>query len=243
MKVSKGGDRNSKNAAWNAEWFQMERALGRLFHDLRHRATLAEVLVHELSESLPKDRRRTDNSRALERLERTISFMREKIIYGSILLKGGRFRVFDPVKLLYFATELYSDGPIRLHTKANTSTGMVHCNFANMVAIISALMENSIEAGASRVFITLDSADDCKGHRKVARLKIADDGPGIDRRMADKVFSEWFSTRRGSQGLGLCIAKILAFKNGCDLRLKFDEKPTSSTFVLDIPVNESSTEA
>lgn len=81
---------------------------------------------------------------------------------------------------------------------------------AALESILTGLVENSRQAGASRLTIT---ARDIAGS---IDLTVADDGPGIPPGDRERIFEPFFTSRRGSggTGLGLPIARSLLAAHG-----------------------------
>jgi signal transduction histidine kinase len=51
--------------------------------------------------------------------------------------------------------------------------------------------------------------------RRAVRLTLSDNGPGIDRLAADRIFKPFFTTKAGGTGLGLSLVqKIIVTHNG-----------------------------
>ena len=90
------------------------------------------------------------------------------------------------------------------------------------------LFTNSAKYGASRVVVS--AATD----RRVIRVMVADDGPGVSDELAANLF-EPFTRAPGAtvagSGLGLSIAKRLCEAMGGDIRFEPNE-PTGATFVI-----------
>ena len=78
----------------------------------------------------------------------------------------------------------------------------------------------------------------------MARLRVADNGPGIPRASREKVFEEFYRERyedfavQGS-GLGLSIARRLARKLGGNVVLEETEAGAGSAFSLELPLAET----
>jgi two-component system sensor histidine kinase ChvG len=101
---------------------------------------------------------------------------------------------------------------------------------ATLEMVVSTLLENSRQAGATRVAITARS----DGQRLI--LTIADDGPGIPPADADRVFEPFFTSRRseGGSGLGLSIAASLLAASRASIRLT--PNGPGATFEVTLPI-------
>ena len=76
--------------------------------------------------------------------------------------------------------------------------------------LLETLVENSRQAGAGRVAIRIEAADED------ISLSVGDDGPGIAAADLDRIFEPFFTGRResGGAGLGLAIARSLLAASG-----------------------------
>ncbi|RYG17132.1 MAG: ATP-binding protein, partial [Caulobacteraceae bacterium] len=92
--------------------------------------------------------------------------------------------------------------------------------------VVSTLLENSRQAGATAVNISAAALPD----RLVVTL--ADNGPGVAPADAGRVFEPFFTTRRGEggAGLGLSIARALLAANDATL----DLLPTTEGAVFEV---------
>ena len=69
----------------------------------------------------------------------------------------------------------------------------------------------------------------------IARLEVADNGPGMDANVKARIFEPYFSTKDNGTGLGLSIvSSIVADHNGF-VRVR-DNPPRGSRFILEFPV-------
>jgi signal transduction histidine kinase len=79
--------------------------------------------------------------------------------------------------------------------------------------VVSNLLGNAIEASppGDRVLVGLSMIDD---EQSVA-ISISDHGPGVPEHIRHKVFSPFFTTKKGGTGLGLCtVRKFVSAMNG-----------------------------
>jgi signal transduction histidine kinase len=104
---------------------------------------------------------------------------------------------------------------------------------AGIEMVVSTLLENSRQAGASRAWIEARRVGDS------VILTIRDDGPGVAPADSRRIFEPFFTTRRdvGGAGLGLSIARALLAANQATL----DLAPTKAgaAFELGLPVAET----
>ena len=61
------------------------------------------------------------------------------------------------------------------------------------------------------------------------RIEITDNGAGISVEASKKLFSPFFSTKRGGQGLGLMMVGDILSQHGCKFSLRTDEPTGEST--------------
>jgi len=72
----------------------------------------------------------------------------------------------------------------------------------------------------------------------VARLRVADTGPGMDAETAARVFTPYFTTKKGGTGLGLPTARRIVEQHGG--RLDMHSEPGRGTeFTMTFPAGES----
>ena len=82
-------------------------------------------------------------------------------------------------------------------------------------AVLTTLVDNSRQAGATRIAITARTASD------TVLLDIADDGPGVPEPDRTRIFDPFFTSRRdtGGTGLGLSIARSLLAASRAEIEL------------------------
>jgi two-component system, NtrC family, nitrogen regulation sensor histidine kinase NtrY len=68
----------------------------------------------------------------------------------------------------------------------------------------------------------------------VARIVIADNGPGVPAADREKLFLPYFSTKRRGSGLGLAIVRRIVAEHGGSIELG-DNTPAGSRFVIELP--------
>jgi signal transduction histidine kinase len=95
--------------------------------------------------------------------------------------------------------------------------------------VLTALLENARQAGASRVTLTAGRG------RDAVRLKVQDDGPGVPQADRERLFEPFFTSRRaeGGTGLGLSIARSLL--DASHARIALVETAGGAAFELTLP--------
>ncbi len=103
---------------------------------------------------------------------------------------------------------------------------------ATLEVVVSTMLENSRQAGASAVRIAARAAGE------TVILSISDDGPGVTPADHQRIFEPFFTTRRseGGAGLGLSIARALLAANQATLDLVPSE--SGAVFEIGLPTAE-----
>jgi two-component system nitrogen regulation sensor histidine kinase NtrY len=99
--------------------------------------------------------------------------------------------------------------------------------------VVINLVDNAIEAmGDRQGTITVESQHDPAN--AVARVIVADDGPGVPAADREKLFMPYYSTKRRGSGLGLAIVRRIVAEHGGSIELG-DNTPRGSRFVIELP--------
>ncbi|HSC27307.1 MAG TPA: ATP-binding protein, partial [Vicinamibacterales bacterium] len=69
----------------------------------------------------------------------------------------------------------------------------------------------------------------------VARIVVADNGPGIPAGDRDKLFMPYYSTKRRGSGLGLAIVRRIVAEHGGSIEVE-DNSPAGTVFTIELPV-------
>ena len=96
------------------------------------------------------------------------------------------------------------------------------------------LFTNAIDAMNGQGVIRVRTDKIMKENRPFFRIQIADAGCGIDKDIADKIFSPYFTTRENGTGLGLAIVERIIFDHNGLIWFE-TEKGTGTTFFIDLP--------
>ncbi len=98
-------------------------------------------------------------------------------------------------------------------------------------SIMLSLLENSRQAGSSRVTVTAEL------DRHQLNLTLSDNGPGISEADRERLFEPFFTTKRadGGTGLGLSIARsLLEASNGT---IELARSDSGAAFILRLPIS------
>ncbi len=212
-------------------------AVAKINHDLRNMLTSAQMASERLAASADPH-----VAKALPRLERALS---RAAALAQNTLDYGRSEEPAPVlariplrSALAAAAEdagLERDG-VRLDAKL-PARAVIHADVDQLHRILVNLMRNARQAiqadvrrgGKGVVRVTAKTPDD----RLI--LRIADDGPGIPDRIAERLFQPFVSGGGQGAGLGLTISRELAANHGGVLNL-IETGPRGTVFELALPV-------
>ena len=93
-------------------------------------------------------------------------------------------------------------------------------------------VDNAIEATSRSGTITIETQHDPSNN--LARLVLADDGPGIPPADRDKLFMPYYSTKRRGSGLGLAIVRRIVAEHGGTIEVG-ENTPTGARFTIELP--------
>ena len=132
---------------------------------------------------------------------------------------------------------------VRLEPRLSPSVPPVRLDAEQIRRVVINLVDNAVEAlGGSQApprpegdpaTIVVESAHDPS--HGVARITIADNGPGIPPADRDKLFMPYYSTKRRGSGLGLAIVRRIIAEHGGNIEVT-DNVPHGSRFVIELPV-------
>jgi two-component system nitrogen regulation sensor histidine kinase NtrY len=98
--------------------------------------------------------------------------------------------------------------------------------------VIINLIDNAIEAVERHGQILVETQCDQSNH--LARIIVADDGPGIPAGEREKLFLPYYSTKRRGSGLGLAIVRRIIAEHGGNIDVG-DNVPRGTRFTIELP--------
>ena len=125
---------------------------------------------------------------------------------------------------------LFSDVAIR--PELGAAVPQVRLDPEQIKRVLINLVDNAVEAMEHRGTIAVETSHDAV-HR-VARVVIADDGPGIPAGERDKLFLPYYSTKRRGSGLGLAIVRRIVAEHGGNVEVT-DNMPRGTRFTIELP--------
>jgi nitrogen fixation/metabolism regulation signal transduction histidine kinase len=131
---------------------------------------------------------------------------------------------------------------IRIEQDFAPSLPLVRLDIEQIRRVVINLVDNAVEAlGGTQAGprpngepprISIETEHDPSN--AVARIVIADNGPGIPAADREKLFMPYYSTKRRGSGLGLAIVRRIVAEHGGSIELG-DNVPQGSRFVIELP--------
>ena len=131
---------------------------------------------------------------------------------------------------------------IRLERRFADGLPPVRVDVEQIRRVVINLVDNAVEAlggsaagprpdGAPPTIVIATEHDRING---VARLVVADNGPGISAGDRDKLFMPYYSTKRRGSGLGLAIVRRIVVEHGGSIEVA-DNEPVGTVFTIELP--------
>lgn len=134
---------------------------------------------------------------------------------------------------------------VRMYVSPATEQVMASVDSALVKQAVLNLLLNALQAfgepdhrggGTREIYLRTELGEE-EGHA-VARLRVADTGPGMDAETAARVFTPYFTTKKGGTGLGLPTARRIVEQHGG--RLELHSEPGRGTeFTMTFPAGEA----
>lgn len=213
-------------------------------HELR---TPTSVIMAQSEYILEKDRTNQEYKEALEVIHRQSSRMNDLI--GDMLdytrmNQLERYKM-EEVDLSDVTREMVNQMVLIGDKSISMSTGIQHGikvigNAMLLGRLVQNLVGNAYRYGNENGNIAVDLfSEENEEGRKVAKLSVSDDGPGIDKEDLDKIFDRFYrgDSSRSNQGtgLGLAMVKKIAEIHGGEVTVE-SEVGKGSTFKVIIPL-------
>ena len=177
----------------------------------------------------------------LERVERSISHLLKYAREEDVRRKS-----LDMADVLDSALETFRDRSARTGVELVRQfdcEGSMVGDAEKLRRIFINLVGNAIdaleEAGIESPRIEIAMGENLAGNAVWVRVR--DNGPGIDRQTAQKIFTPFYTSKEGGTGLGLAITKKIVDAHGGEIELD-SERGDGATFTLTFPKSGGSGE-
>jgi nitrogen fixation/metabolism regulation signal transduction histidine kinase len=132
---------------------------------------------------------------------------------------------------------------IRIERRFAAELPRVRVDVEQLRRVVINLVDNAVEAlggsaaaarpGVAPPAIVVETRHDPVN--SVARIIVADNGPGIPPEDREKLFMPYYSTKRRGSGLGLAIVRRIVAEHGGSIEVQ-SNMPTGTVFTIELPV-------
>jgi two-component system, NtrC family, nitrogen regulation sensor histidine kinase NtrY len=121
---------------------------------------------------------------------------------------------------------------VRIEQRFGAGVPLVRLDVEQIRRVIINLVDNAVEAMDRKGEIVVETQFDRPNG--LARIVVADDGPGIPAAERDKLFLPYYSTKRRGSGLGLAIVRRIIAEHGGNIEVA-DNNPHGTRFTIELP--------
>ncbi|MDX1598453.1 MAG: ATP-binding protein [Marinobacter sp.] len=185
-------------------------AMGKMVASLAHqiRTPLSAAILyggHLSQEDLDEEMRQRCASRLMSRLTHLEQQVRDMLIFAR-----GETRLAEELSAETLVTALGSalDGlklsaGVEVHLDSQVEDCRVMCNRDALVGACTNLVNNSVEAGATRVVVQLAPIEG------ELVIRVVDNGPGFEAGQAGQLMEAFYTTKSHGTGLGLAVVQAV----------------------------------
>jgi signal transduction histidine kinase len=142
-------------------------------------------------------------------------------------------------KAIHLADGKARRGDVEVHVDVPARLPHIHGDEHQLTQLFTNLLINAYEAmgGQGRIAVTAQAVrlDNGADGRDAIKVEFADNGPGIPKEVAEKVFSPFFTTKAQGSGLGLSIVRKIV--DAHDGRIDLQSAPGEGTAIrVTLPV-------
>ena len=207
-----------------AAWAEVAR---RLAHEVKNPLTPIQLAAERLKYKLDPVLDEPDQA-LLERATTTIRAQVDTLkrlvdVFGDYAQPVRiKFEAVDLAALMQEVADLYASGdqPVRFALKVAENTPPVRGDQSSLRRVLLNLVRNAQEAhpeGQPQLSISLRPEQ--HGPNQGVSWRVADDGPGFDPAVAERIFEPYVTTKQRGTGLGLAIVRRIIEEHGGQIEL------------------------
>ena len=117
---------------------------------------------------------------------------------------------------------------------AGCGDAMIGVDRAQIEQVLLNLLKNAVETGATLIDVTGTLSDD----ERWLIVSVTDNGGGFPKEAADNMFTPFFTTKSGGQGIGLAVCRQIVSNHGGLVGAECLEDGTSARFTVRLPMKE-----
>jgi two-component system sensor histidine kinase FlrB len=217
-------------------------SLGRLVSKLAHqiRTPLSAAMLYGAN---LKNKKLSSNDRSnfQDKLMSRLQDLEQQVNDMLLFSKSGKQQVVEPLSINELITDSVS-GVEALVTQANAKISLSLCdddceilgNKRALSGAIENLIHNSLQVIRHDAEITITTY--CQN--EYAYISVKDNGQGIDKDLASKIFEPFYTSKAQGTGLGLAVVKSVANAHQGDVRL-VSQPGEGAHFCIHLPILET----
>ncbi len=207
-------------------------------HEIKNPLTGIAAAITIIKDDFEQDDPRTEIiNEVLEQIKRLDKTVNDLLFFGKPAPPEPAYVNLNGLveKTLAFASQHKSGRNIEKKLELEATLPPVFVDPKQIQQVFLNLILNALQAMQNSGMLTVRTALVESGEKKLARVSIADTGPGIPAQLLPKIFTPFFTTKAQGTGLGLAICHKLVTQHGGELNVS-SEDGAGTEFTVDLPV-------
>jgi signal transduction histidine kinase len=210
-----------------------------IVHEMRNPLSAIKMNLEVLQQAVADDPvHRELGEIAAEQVQRLKTMLDDLLQYGKMIaLEKVEVPIEEFMQKIEACIRYDESKTVAFSFSNKSDVSMLQIDREHMLRAVSNLVDNAVQAAPADSTVYLTAQRDADGNGVI--LEVADAGPGISGRVAEKLFEPFYTTKKKGTGLGLAnVKKIVELHGGT---ISFRNTNPGTAFTITLPTDREPT--